>query len=111
MSNNPIFQIQSVKPAPPNANYYGKVTFIFQVSRLDQLAITHSVERNDGWRNYTDVEICGDAIVRVRSGFLRISKNGEMYVQVPNFKIPWNISNQVAQAAAEMLPSQNGGEA
>ncbi len=98
------FEILTVHPAPKDASYLGRVNFAFRPSEFEPLKITRRVETsNDKWQTYTDAEIDGARIVRVRSAFVRRSKKGELYVQTSGVDIPWDISRTVADEAFSRL--------
>lgn len=103
MSQIPTFEIATVKPAPTGANYIARVAFAYRPSDMYPLRITHSVEKADGYRNYTDAEIDGATRVRVNSAFLRKSQKGDLYVQVNGLDLPWDLSKAVAEAAYQQL--------
>jgi len=93
------FELGAVRAAPEGANYLGNVAFAYRPSEFQNVRVTHSVEVDGEWKNYTDAEIEGARIVRVRSAFLCKSKNGELYVRASGIDVPWDVSRAVGEAA------------
>ena len=97
------FEVSSVRPAPAGANYLGTITFAFRPSEFEPVRITHSSEVDGKWVTYTDAEIDGARIVRVRSAFLCRSKAGELYVRASGLNVPRAVSHKVAEVAMAEL--------
>ena len=107
MSTNQ-FEILGVKPAPEEANYLGKVSFAYRPSEMQSVRITRSAEVDGKWRSYTEAEIEGARIVRVRSAFLCRSKGGDLYVRSGTVDVPWDLSLEVATQAFARLEGEQG---
>ena len=101
------FEIRSVQaPKVDNANFLGKVSFAFVPSRLQPLRITSSYKPDgeDAYRDRIEAEIDGAAVVRVNTAFLKRSKNGDYYVNVPSgIDLPWDLSKAIGAAAWAQL--------
>lgn len=93
------FEILGVRTAPADAKYLAKVSFAFRPSAFEPLRITRRAEVGGEWRTFTDAEIDGAQIVRIKSAFVRQSQKGELYVQTSGVDIPWEISRAVADEA------------
>lgn len=93
------FEILGVRAAPADANYLAKVSFAFRPSEFEPLRITRRVETGGEWKTFTDAEIDGARMVRIRSAFLRRSQKGDLYVQASGVDMPWDISRAVADEA------------
>ncbi len=93
------FEIVGVKPAPEGANYLAKVSFAFRPGEMQPVRITRSAEVDGKWRSYTEAEVDGASVVRVRSAFLCRSKAGEPYVRCSSVDVPWDLTRAVATQA------------
>ena len=100
MADQPAnFELLSVSEADKGKNYLARVSFAFKPSSLLPLPIEQSVEKSDGYRNYTVAEIFGADRVIVKSAFLKRSRKEDLFVQVPYLKLPWSLSKAIAEAA------------
>ena len=105
---SPQFEIVGVKPAPDGAKYLAKIAFAFRPSEMQPVRISRSAEVDGEWRTFTEAEIDGARVVRVRSAFLCRSKNQELYVRCSSVEVPWELSKAIA---AEAFRSVEGAQA
>lgn len=104
-SNNEQYEIQRVKPAPKGATYVAMISFAFRPSPMLPLKVTDSSKTEGKWRNYTQAEIDGAQTVRVRTAFVRESKDGQMFVQVPHLDVPWDLAKAIGEEVYRRLES------
>jgi len=104
--NKTTFEILGVNRAPERASYLAKVSFAFRPSEFGSVRITRSVKDEKGWHSYTDAEIEGARMVRVRSAFVRRSQKGELYLQQGTIDVPWETRRSVAEEAMRRLDGE-----
>ena len=103
------FEIASVKTfnEGQSEKEFTKVAFAFKPSGMYPTKITRSYKsdkKESGYGEAVEMEFEGATLIRVKSSFLRRSKNGDLFIQVPaGLDLNWDLSRAIAEAAADRL--------
>lgn len=102
------FHIDYMKPGPEGGKYAAIIGFTADIGEREHATVTRDWKNGKGeWQKSHTAEIDGPARVRVKSAFLKMTKDGSRaFVQIDGLQLPKALADAIAESAINTLAEQ-----